>query len=793
MSCLRMSNHETIVVVRGCGSPLGAHIVLMKGADWRHLSNKAGSNNVQPGQQIHPLPADEVGAQHLVAVNFAIHTRTQSRLYLMIFPPINEDSADATVTRDILVEVPVTASTGEVRHVCVSGLYSTCAYGYRIEGIPRVLHDIHSRFLESRGAAMWGRYEGMSSKESTANEVKQFLHRFETLRDRCKFPFRLSRYSAPQSSSLFDWGTDTPPNIPLPDLVIYEAHVRGLTAACAGEKDDPLVKCPGTFAAAISRIKYLKSLGITAVQLLPISEFNELETSHTDELKGLRAENCCSARSRSGRINFWGYSPVQPAAFAPMNRYGTTVTSAPSELKAFVKALHSEGMECFLDVIYNHVAGPSCPLHFLDVHGAYFMHPPGEVNQHLNVSGCGNTLAPNRPAMQAIILDSLRWWVSEYHVDGFRLDAGGVLAREGDGHVTSAPSVLRAIAEDPLLANVKLIVEPWDAGEAVESPNYLNGCYPYGDRFLEWNPDYMRVVRRFIRGDAGSSRAFCKALRGSSHMFRDRAWGSSHSVNFLSCHDGFCLADVVTYTERTNSDGLPGDTTCNYGVEGVTSDEAVNMVRARQVRNMILALSLSRGTPMLTQGDELFVSKHGNNNSYDEDSSINYLPADVTEPSDPRSKELLQFTRDAFQMRRRIDVLRGTDFYDAPGTEFCWYTSEGMSWNTVRHSRARVVKSNANCVPESTKDEFVAFYARKQNAKALFAAFNASDRPRDLKLPLVDKTGMYSWRLHCNTAASDGMYFRVDNFDTHEPSNVASHCMEPYTAVVYIVDRWNHG
>lgn len=769
---------------------MGAHVVAWEDMFLRSstepdssLSQCAPANRTRLA--LH-APAHE---QSLVTINFALHTRTRSPVYVMLFPPLDESDANARVTRDILAEFPMTASTGEIRHVCVGGVPVSCAYAFRIEGIFRALHDIHSRFLESRAAGMWGRYEGESYPSGTAQEVEQYLHSFDTLRNRCSFPICLSRFTAPQTSLQFDWGDDKPPEISVQDLLIYEAHVRGLTAALSRDEGNPFI-VPGTFAAAIERIKYLKRLGVTALQLLPISEFSELETSHTDELKGLTSIKCHGSSTGSRPLNFWGYSPVQPAAFTPMNRYGATPTSAPAELKTLVKALHVEGMECYLDLVFNHVAGPSCSLHFHEVHDVYFMHPPGQRDQHLNVSGCGNTLAPNRPAIQALILDSLRWWVSEYHIDGFRLDAGGVFARDGDGRVVKEPSVLRAIAEDPLLQNVKIIVEPWDAGNAIGSPNYLNGSYPFGNRFLEWNPDYMRAVRKFIRGDSGSSRSFCKVIRGSSHMFRNRKFGSGHSVNFVSCHDGFCLADVVCYTTRTNIDGYPDDTTFNYGVEGETADEGIVAVRSRQMRNMVLALAVSRGTPMLAQGDELCVSKAGNNNSYDIDGPLNYLPAKASNPEDRKQRDMLHFTQNAFEMRRTYGILRGVDFYDSPKIQFRWLTAEGEIWKSPKVSKARKNTVDQTLPMKSTRNEFVAFIVHEDNRLAIYVAFNASACERSVLLPVCPEGEHGSWRLYCDTAAENGNFFPKQASNNFEQSGDVKHCMPPFSAVVYIASNF---
>jgi glycogen debranching enzyme GlgX len=736
---------------RGKGAPLGSSIVSRESDQSR--SDLSGPEETAGGRPDGRAGTPAVSASTVTetTVNFALHTRVEVDIFVCIFPPPLDQSAhpcSAVVTRDMLAEVLLCGRTGDVRHVLVGGVPEECAYAFRIQGVPRLLHDVHARFSEGRPASLWGMYEGEHQRFGGAqDDVTAFVHSFPTLRGgKCDYPPFLSRIVGAPESTSFDWGLDKPPRTRVEETVIYEAHVRGLTAAL----EPCTMHHRGTFAAAITRIPHLKSLGVTAVQLLPIGEFNELDMHTTDELRPWRhgqGHNEVSSR----RLNFWGYAPVQPASFTPMSRYGQTPVSAPAELKAFVKALHEQGMECYLDLVFNHVGNSSCSLHFFGVNSDYFMHSRRDPSAHSNVSGCGNTLAPNLPAMLELVIQSLRWWVSEYHIDGFRLDAAGVLARDEKEGCLTAPQVLAAIAADPLLQDVKLIVEPWDAGEAVGSPNYLNGNFPFGDRFLEWNPDFSRTVRKFIRGVDGSSGAFCKLIRGSRSKYHDRRHGSCHSVNYLSCHDGFSLYDSVSYIDRTNADGHAEETAGNCGVEGPTTNVEVLRLRQRQTRNMILALVLARGVIMLQQGDELCATKHGNNNSYDIDGAANFLAADAACPRSEPSGWARAFWAQALVFRQtHRALLRGNDFYDRPGLSFTWTMADGGP----RRSRRSA----------DSGGEFVAWIVH-DGSSCLYMAFNAGPAARETRVPAPPQTlssAHARWQRVCDTA-DEGAGFSVDD------------------------------
>ncbi|OIW21837.1 hypothetical protein TanjilG_12946 [Lupinus angustifolius] len=532
---------------------------------------------------------------------------------------------------------------------------SNVLYGYRIDGpqdwgkghrfdSSTVLVDPYAKLIEGR------RYFGDISMK-----VSKFLGTYDF------------------DSLPFDWGENYKlPNIPEKDLVIYEMNVRAFTIDESSGLDS---KIRGSYLGVIEKISHLLELGINAVELLPVFEFDELELQ--------RWQN-----PRDHMINTWGYSTIN--FFAPMSRYasaGGGSINASQEFKLMVKALHSAGIEVILDVVYNHTneaddANPyTTSFRGIDNKVYYMLDSNGQL---LNFSGCGNTLNCNHPVVMELILDSLRHWVTEYHVDGFRFDLASVLCRGTDGSPLNAPPLIRAIAKDAVLSRCKIIAEPWDCGGL-----YLVGSFPNWDRWAEWNGKYRDDVRKFIKGDSGMKGGFATRVSGSSDLYRaveaaarkcngyvkiqEFDWknclnftgnligvcgGSEgevkypsilvildmadlmvvkvnkrrpyHGINFVIAHDGFTLHDLVSYNFKHNeangeggNDGCNDNFSWNCGSEGETDDASVRSLRSRQMKNFHLALMISQGTPMMLMGDEYGHTRHGNNNSYGHDSAMN--------------------------------------------------------------------------------------------------------------------------------------------------------------------------
>ncbi len=460
----------------------------------------------------------------------------------------------------------------------------------------------------------------------------------------------------------FDWGEDRPPRTPWSETVVYEAHVRGLTM----RHPDVPEQLRGTYAglAHPAVVGTLVRLGVTAVELLPVHHFV--------------TEPNVSAR---GLTNYWGYNTL--GFFAPHAGYSASGDGGGqvAEFKAMVRALHAAGLEVLLDVVYNHTAegppgGPTLSLRGLG-DAAYYRQGPGGI--YYDVTGCGNTLAASNPAALRLVMDSLRYWVGEMHVDGFRFDLASALARTSHGLDLRAP-LLTAIGQDPVLRDVKLVAEPWDAtGEG-----YLVGRFP--PPWCEWNDRFRDTVRDFWRGRADGVRELASRLSGSSDLYADDGRLPFSSVNFVTAHDGFTLRDTVSYEHRHNEsngeggrDGNPDNRSWNGGVEGETDDQDVVALRQRQAANLLATLLLSTGVPMITAGDERGRTQQGNNNAYCHDSPLSW----VDWSPDPRWEHLTDLTRDLLALRRQHAVLRQRHFFagrpvgDGARKDVAWFHPGG--------------------------------------------------------------------------------------------------------------------
>ncbi len=436
----------------------------------------------------------------------------------------------------------------------------------------------------------------------------------------------------------FDWGKLDQPLIPTEDLIIYELHVRGFTKDASSG-----VAYPGTFAGLMEKLDYLQELGVNALELMPIFEFDEM----------------LDYREVNGRAlyNYWGYSTV--SFFAPNTSYtaSTEYNREGNELKRFIQACKQKGIEVYLDVVFNHTAegnemGPFFSFKGFDNNIYYLLTPEG---YYYNFSGCGNTLNCNHPIVHQMILDCLRYWVTTYRVDGFRFDLASILGRDENGAPMVSPPLLQAMAFDPILGDVKLIAEAWDAGGL-----YQVGSFPAWNRWAEWNGRYRDDMRRYIKGDEGMAQAAALRLTGSKDLYDTQARRNA-SVNFLTCHDGFTLHDLYAYNDKhnekngwNNTDGANDNNSWNCGVEGETDDPGVNALRERMVRNAITLLMCSRGTPMFLAGDEFGNTQHGNNNAYCQDNATSWLDWSLLE----KNRGLFEFFRYMIRFRKAHRVLR---------------------------------------------------------------------------------------------------------------------------------------
>ena len=587
----------------------------------------AEANNNLSFERFHIRPIDEIngfkvrpglyeqnGATAIPSgVNFTVPTNSGTSVELLLFKS-REDEPYA------VIPFPETYRIGNVYSMIVFDLnIEEFEYAYRVDGPydkekglifdkNRILLDMYAKSVT--GQSEWGKKR--SSK---------------------------SFYKARVVRNDFDWGSEPNPNIGLEDLIIYEMHVRGFT------KDDSSgVKYPGTFAGMMEKIPYLKDLGVNAVELMPVFEFDEIKENRKYNDKVL--------------VDYWGYNPI--SFFAPNTSYAakTEDNSSGTELKKLIKRLHDNGIECLLDVVFNHTAegnelGPIISFKGFDNNVYYMLTPRGE---YYNFSGCGNTLNCNHPVVRYMILECLRYWVTDYHVDGFRFDLASILGRNEDGSPMSNAPLLQNLAYDQILADVKLIAEAWDAGGL-----YQVGTFPSWNRWAEWNGKYRDDMRDFLKGDVGLMQVAARRISGSKDIYNPEHRGENASVNFLNCHDGFTLWDMYCYGYKhneangwNNTDGADDNRSWNCGHEGETDNEAINKLRRRLCKNAMTTLLMSRGTPMFLAGDEFLNTQYGNNNTYCQDSKISWLEWDQLE----KNREHFRFTRHLIKFRKEHPVIR---------------------------------------------------------------------------------------------------------------------------------------
>jgi isoamylase len=440
----------------------------------------------------------------------------------------------------------------------------------------------------------------------------------------------------------FDWEGDRALEHPMEDLIIYEMHVRSFTCHPSSG-----AKHPGTFSGIREKIPYLKKLGVNCIEIMPVFEFDEFENSRI---------------SKTGRrlMNYWGYSTVgffaPKAGYAATGKFGMQV----DELKTLVRDLHSNGIEVILDVVYNHTAegnekGPYVNFRGVDNKTYYILTPEG---YYYNFSGCGNTLNCNNPIVRSMIVDSLRYWASEYHIDGFRFDLASILGRDQNGAPLPNPPLLESLAFDPILGKCKLIAEAWDAGGM-----YQVGSFPSWGRWAEWNGKYRDDMRKFVKGDMGVIGGVAQRLQGSPDLYARLNRGATASINFLTCHDGFTLMDMLSYNGKhndengeNNQDGSNDNDSWNCGWEGPSTDPQLNALRAKQAKNAITLLMVSQGVPMILSGDEFGHTQGGNNNAYCQDNEISWVNWDLLK----KNKEIFEFASKLIAFRKAHPVLRNS-------------------------------------------------------------------------------------------------------------------------------------
>ncbi|HNT26111.1 MAG TPA: glycogen debranching protein GlgX [Anaerolineales bacterium] len=554
-------------------------------------------------------------------VNFSVYSRRSTGMELLLFDDVDDAQAARIITLD-----PKINRTFHYWHILVPGLQPGQVYAFRAQGpydpSNGLRFDANKVLLDpyGRGVAMGKKYsrgEACQPGDNTPNAMKSIL----------------------VDPSRYNWEGDRPLNIPFSETIIYELHVAGFTKHPSSEVAP---EKRGTYAGLIEKIPYLKELGVTAVELLPIHQFDPQDAP-------------------LGKTNYWGYSTVN--YFSPHRAYSSRQDALGplDEFRDMVKALHKAGIEVILDVVFNHTAegnehGPTFCYRGLD-NDAYYLLEPDKAF-YSNYTGCGNTLDASNAVVRRLILDSLRYWVAEMHVDGFRFDLASIFSRDEYGKPLASPPVLLEIETDPVLASTKLIAEAWDAGGLYQVGSFV------GERWKEWNGKFRDDVRAFLKGDAGTVARLPNRLLASPDLYEHEGREPQQSINFVTCHDGFTLNDVVSYNNKhneangeNNRDGANDNLSWNCGVEGPSGDMAVESLRNRQVKNFLVITLASMGVPMLNMGDEVRRTQKGNNNAYAQDNEISWFDWSLVK----KHADVLRFTQQIIRFRKNFDLAQGNE------------------------------------------------------------------------------------------------------------------------------------
>jgi len=625
-------------------------------------------------------------------INFALFSRNATAITLILFESADPNSRS--------IEIPLDKKgnkTGNVWHCFIRGLGEGTCYLYRADGpyFPekgqrfnphKTLLDPYAKALTDTSNWDYAKCAGYDP-EKPGRDLTYSYNDDIANQPRCIV-----------INNDFDWQGDVPLNYPLRFSVIYETHVKGLTA-----NPNSGVAHPGTYRGVIEKIPYLKDLGITSIEFLPVQEFNERETPRRNP--------------RTGEIltNYWGYSTA--AFFAPKESYSSDRKPGAQvrEFKEMVRELHKAGIEVILDIVFNHTAegneqGPTFCFRGLDNSIYYILNENRRFYQ--NYSGCGNTMNCNHPVVRSFIMDCLRYWVIEMHVDGFRFDLGSILGRDQNGQIMENPPTLERIAEDPVLNSTKIIAEAWDAGGA-----YQVGWFP-GGRWAEWNDKFRDNVRKYWRGDPKETRYLATRIAGSSDLYLRDGRKPFHSINFVISHDGFTMRDLVSYNYKHNEDngednrdGSDNNTSYNYGIEGPTKDPVVNSIRRRQIKNFFATLMVSLGTPMILGGDEFARTQRGNNNAYCQDNEISWYDWTLFE----KNSDLFRFVKEMIAFRLRHPGFMRPEFYTGRGGDYraipdiSWFDENGLvpNWEKIGYFLAlRVDGSKAETLADRDDSDF---------------------------------------------------------------------------------------
>ncbi len=640
-------------------------------------------------------------------INFALYSPS-NKASLSIFPI---EKGRATLNLKLNHKIH---KTNGVWHVSIDGLPKAFDYSWKIDNHP--VCDPYAKAIAT--PSIW-------------KKVRHAVGRFSK-----------ARYFPP---SPFDWQSIQKPKLRYEDLIIYEMHVRGFTKDPSSQSNHP-----GTYLGIIEKIPYLLELGVTAVELLPVYEFDET---------GYKMIDPCTDKRL---CDYWGYNPMH--FFCPMKRYasGQKIDAFLTEFKMMVRELHRHGIEVILDVVYNHTGEGNAYGHVtswkgIDTKGYYLHDPNGALS---NYSGTGNTFACNREPGLSLILQSMRYFANELQIDGFRFDLASILTRGDIGAPLDPSPLLMQMKEDPLLQEVKLIAEPWDAAGL-----YQVGQFPKWGDFLEWNGRYRDDVRRFIKGTDSYAGVFATAICGSQDLYGSYPRQSLHSINFVTCHDGFSMRDLVTYhckrNERNgedNRDGASQNDNWNCGLEGPSQDEQIIALRERQMRNFFLTLFLSKGIPMLLMGDEYAQSHEGNNNPFCQDNSLNWFD---WKQLDRQRNAIFRFVTKLIHLRKNHTALKSAEFLKQSDIRWHGEEPENPDWDP--------------------KSRIVAFTRLLSDKTEIFVAFHPHFEEKKIRLPSSQTNG--PWLRLIDTSLPSPEDFSTPPFSL---KTTDQYSLRPYSAIVLI-------
>jgi isoamylase len=651
-----------------------------------------------------PLPYGAV--LHEKGVQFVVYSRSATAMRVLLY-----DSVEAAEPAEVIVLDPAKDRWGDIWSILVPGVRPGQLYHFQADGpfVPELgqRFDGSARLIDPYARALAGDF-------------------------RIAADGRLDPPKCVVVDDEFDWQGDRHLRRGLADTVIYEMHVRGFTASPTSG-----VEHPGTYRGVIEKIPYLKSLGVTAVELMPVHEF----------------AGAMPAADGTLRHNYWGYDPI--AFFAPHRGYAADRGAGGQvrEFKEMVRALHAAGIEVILDVVFNHTAegnhlGPTLSFKGLENRVYYMLGDGGST--YKNYTGCGNTINGNHPIVRELIFLCLRHWVHNYHVDGFRFDLASVLSRDRNGDIVANPPIVELITEDPMLADTKIIAEAWDAAGAYQVGSFASL------RWAEWNGRYRDDVRRYWRGDFAQTGHLATRLAGSSDLYGDDGRQPCHSINFVTSHDGYTLSDLVSYREKHNEangegnrDGDNNNFSENYGVEGPTLRPEIVAVRSRQVRNMLATLLLSQGVPMLLSGDECRRTQQGNNNAWCQDNAVSWFDWSLVDAN----ADLGRFVRELVRFRlgnptlRRDSFLKGGMSTSATLADVEWFSPEGLHIDWYAADGGLVCLFGA---PSRENPDAAAGGVEGVARHVLFFT-NAGSEPRTFRVPQPAAVRSLPWRLFVHT------------------------------------------